>query len=240
LLRLLICTALLGGLYLLVFGWPKTATRPLNDTQKLADVRAALDETYVATQQLNGFHVIDATASDQLNSQVGQFNHAVDHLKQALAAAPTSLPPETRSTVDSLLKRDKAAADAYTAHYQPFAQVIEYNPAADLPAVNSSTTKSVAERATAAKKGLTKAADNQLVTPDIRQALQLEADCFDRLAKTTTADQRNQCVSAYPALRLQIIQSAIRPAWGDDYAAYVKQTVPPLLKRLDSLVRAQS
>jgi hypothetical protein len=245
--RLVACLAVLGVVYLLAFSHPKAASkRPVTDKQKLADIRAAVDETFIAAQQLNSFKVDDSTAFDQLNSQINGFRQALNHLKQSINTAPPSLPQQSRSTIADLIKRDQTAIDVYAKLYPNQSQVLQYNPANDLPALSATTNKLVSERAAAAQKGLAKAA-TQSPSPEIKQALKVEADCFDKLSKDLSSQQlssttltRQQCINDYPALRLKVIQSLLQPAWGGDYAAYAKQTVPPLLNRLDGLVKAQS
>jgi hypothetical protein len=245
--RFAACLAVLGVVYLLLFGLPKAASKqPVTDKQKLADIRSAVDEAYITGQQLNTFKVDDSTAFDQLNNQINGFRQAQTHLKQSLTSAPPSLPQQSRKTIAELIKRNQSAIDDYAKSYPGVSQVIEYNPANDLPSLNATNSKLVADRAAAAQKGLIKAA-NQSTSPELKQALQVEADCFEKLTKDLTSQQlssttltRQQCVNDYPALRLKVIQSVLQTAWGGDYTAYAKQTIPPLLKRLDELIKAQS
>ncbi len=266
--RLAICLVLLGAAYIALFGLRPVAKPALiTPTQKLASLRAALDESYLAGNSLAGFSQSDGAAFQSLDNSRLQFEKATNRLQTALSAAPPATIAPFKPALVTVIDRSHQATQSYRAHFAVLAQPISYNPSADLGALALDTDFSkVATRASAAQKGLLKAADNQttvtatasglsvqnengpasLLEQTTRTVLRAEAACLGQLSAQASAQQtvaatqtRAQCIDGYPALRLAAIQNVTQTAWSSDYQSYMQRTVPALLRQLDQLIKSK-
>ena len=266
--RLAVCLVLAGAGYIVVFGL-RSAAKPVSLTppQKLAELRAALDETYLAGNSLVSFKQSDGAAFRSLDDLRLQFEKATNRLRTSLSAAPAETAP-FRPAIATVLDRAQLASQSYRASNGVLTQIINYNPSANLgaPALASDLTK-LAARAEAAQKGLLKAAADQttvaanssglsvqdnngpalLVSDATRTLLSAEAACFGQLSTQASAQMaaavaltRSQCINDYPALRLQTITNVTQSAWGGDYQSFTHSTVPLILRQLDALIKTNT
>lgn len=267
--RLLVCLVLAGAGYAAVFGL-RTAAKPviLTPPQKLAELRAALDETYLAGNSLASFKQSDGTAFQALDDLRLQFEKSTNRLRASLSAAPADAVAPLKPAITNVLNQAQLASQSYRASNAVLTQIINYNPSANLdtPAL-ANDPGTLAARASAAQKGLLKAAADQttvaagstglsvqnnngpalIVNDPTRTLLRAEAACFGQLSTQASARQttamtqtRSQCVADYPALRRQAIQNITQSAWGNDYQSFTHGSVPPLLRQLDALIKTSS
>lgn len=260
--RFLASFLILGAAYLLIFGWPGHRKRPLTPAGKIAAVRSTLDETYVAGANLANFDESSVVAMYDLGQVYSQFQAADQQLKTALKAAPPQVSPALRASIQKVIDQQAGAMSAYQSRLEVIGIVAQYDPATDLMSASASKSISVTgQRAQAAQNGLKKAltdasgpgsggqnglgvttAGAQLLDTRTSLALSQEVNCFAKLAARAAANDvrgaaavRASCIAGYPALRLGIIQNIVQPAFGGSYQQTMKQSVPPLLKQLDSL-----
>ncbi len=261
-----ICLVLIGAAYVAVFGLhPAAKPAPVSSQQKLASLRAALDETYIAGTALANFKQSDATAFESLDNSRSQFEAATKRLQTALLTAPPAEVVLYRSNLNAIVARAQQATKSYRASNTVLTQIISYNPSVDMGQLSFQTDLAkIAARASSAQKGLQKVADNQttgaagamglsvqsengpalLVFDQTRAALRSEAACFEQLSVQAGAGymaaaelSRGQCLHDYPALRLLAIQNVTQSSWGGDYQTTTQRLIPPLLSALDQLIK---
>lgn len=258
-----LCLVLIGAAYVAIFGLhPVIKPAPASSQQKLASLRAALDETYIAGTALANFKQSDATAFESLDNSRSQFETATKRLQTALLTAPPAKMALYSSDLNTIVARAQQATESYQASNSVLTQIISYNPSVDMGQLSSQTELAkIAARASAAQKGLQKVADNQtagamglsvqgengpalLVFEQTRAALRGEAACFEQLSLQAGAGHRaaaelsrDQCLHDYPALRLLAIQNVTQNSWGGDYQATTQRVIPPLLGSLDQLIK---
>lgn len=259
--RFAISLVVLGGVYLLIFGWPGTHKRPLTPAGKIAAIRSALDETYLAASNLASFDESSPVAAYDLAQVYSQFQVGDKDLQEALKAAPPQVSPDLRKAIQKVLDLQQGAMAEYQSRSTALGKIAAYDPSSDLAA--PSVTKSVsvtAQRANAAQKGLEAVAEakagggasglgvttagEQMVGASTKELLQKEAACFGTLAKQASAKDvtglqksRAACIAAYPALRRTVIHDIARPAFAGDYQKTMQTTIPPLLTKLDDLLK---
>lgn len=266
--RLGICLVFFGAVYVAIFGLrPSPNPTQIAPPQKLASLRSALDENYLAGTSLARFKQSDASAFQSLDTSRSQFEKATNQLQTTFSVAPPETIAPFKQTIAMIIDRAQQATRSYRASNAVLGQIISYNPSADLAVFSLDTDSAkVAARAGATQKGLLKAADSpatvtaaanglsvqsengpallvQLVT---RAALRNEAACFGQLNTQASAKQtaaatqtRQQCIDGYPALRLLAIQDVTQGAWGGEYQNYMQRTVPTLLRQLDTLIKTK-
>ncbi|HXR50497.1 MAG TPA: hypothetical protein VN778_05740 [Verrucomicrobiae bacterium] len=263
--RFAVCLTAISLLYLLVFGLPKKAAkRSSTNTQRLASIRAALDETYIAGRSLATLHQTDASAYEALNDLHDEYQTAAADLAKAVQQSPATLTSGEQAALQAIVSRNQQASASYTSTYAVLNQVVRYNPSDDLNLPLNSAATEVAARASAAQRGLTKAATPAPVKmatgnsgvqtgipasfdSTLQAALQAEAQCFGQLASRLNAahtlaaagQTRTACLQTYPALRLEALQAVTGAAFTQEYQDYLDQTVPPLLKQMDSQIRSR-
>jgi hypothetical protein len=265
--RFAICLLVLGTAYLAIFGLKPTSHNiPITASQKVAALRAGLDETYIVGNDLAGFKESDSVAANTLGSMFSQYQNAYTSLQTALSKAPGEVTAVTRSSVRSILTRQKQAINTYQVAGKVLSQIITYEPSTDLGSLDANkNTADLTARATAAQQGLTHAANdttpsansgtgslsvqsadssNLIVSGATKKALLTEAGCFGQITTQLNAHQitqavstRSHCINAYPALRLQVAQNITQPAFGGVYQNYMGKTVPSLLETLNKLAR---
>jgi len=265
--RFVVCLVVLGGVYIAVFGL-KPAPKPalVSPTQKLAALRSALEETYLAGNSLADWQQSDGTAAESLDNLRSQFETATNRMQTAFKDTPAGTVTPIKPTIEAVIDRARKASQSYRASNTVLTKTINYNPSTDIGTLPLDTSLAkLAARAAAAQKGLLKAANSQatvaatvsglsvqnnngpalLVEPATQAALRTEADCLGQLSDQATAgaavaaaQTRSQCIGAYPALRRAAIQNITRPAWGGDYHDFAQRTVPPLLRQLDQLIKS--
>ncbi|MDB5170811.1 MAG: hypothetical protein JWO35_505 [Candidatus Saccharibacteria bacterium] len=261
--RFLICLAVFSVGYVAIFGVPRiNKHRPATISQRYAALRAELNQSYITNSTLTALQENTPVSYNTLTSLISKLRDDTKRLETARQALGGELPAPDSATLQTIGAKQKAAVKALDARNALLSTVMAYDPATDLTSLDlrKETTKA-ATRATAAQNGLTKvilgsttATSNDglavggadgapsLLTPSLQSLIESEANCFGQLASHLSAGQTDQavasrasCVTAYPELRHQAIRSTIEGALGQDYQQYMKQTIPPLLKRLNSL-----
>lgn len=265
--RFIICFLIIGVPYTALVGvmHRKHAITP---QQKVAALRASLDQTYLAADQLLHFTESSTVATSELNQQYGALQASLSTLSKSLEAIPPPLiTPVQRTSVHSYNDAVSSALADYKLHYILFAEPLSYDPATDVGALNLKTdTTTVLTRAKAAQKGLhadaqrtlstsgsslmaqTNQKDDNGLSPESRRLLETMSDCFGKLvaqlsSKTIPVGEtiRASCIADYPALRAQMIQNLLDTTYRKDYFRIAQATVPPLLKQLDGTAsRAQN
>lgn len=261
-----ICLVLIGASYVAIFGiHSKTKPALASSQQKLASLRAALDETYIAGTDLALFKQSDATASESLQNSRSQFDTAMKRLQAALLSTPPAEVAPYKSNLITIVARAQQATESSRAVNIVLTQIISYNPSVDMGQLSFQTDLAkISVRANAAQKGLQKVADNQitvaarasglsvqgengptlLVSEQTKTALRGEAACFGLLSSQAGAGQmaaaelsRGQCLHDYTNLRLLAIQNMTQSSWGGDYQTTTKRMIPPLLRSLDQQIK---
>ena len=257
--RFAVCLVLLGTGYLIIFGLPgKSHNKPATPPQKLATLKAALNESYLAANALASFHQNDAKTFITLDSLTSAYQSSTNRLFDTLKAAPKQLSSTAREKIATVADRQKQLASDTAARLKYFNQVISYDPSEDLGDINPVTeTQELLKRATAAQNGFKKstkpvAATNDSLKVDAsaggladqvtKQALVKQADCFGQLASQLEARQtdqatrtRSRCIIEYPQVRQLVIKNIVA-AFTPEQQKYLQATVPPLLRELDGLI----
>ena len=215
-LRFAISLVILGGVYLAIFGWPVHHKRALTAVDKIAALRAKLDESYIYGNTLANFSESSVVAYNDLLQLTSAFSDASSSLATGLKTAPGTVSPSLKTAIQSQIGVQQQAEASFKAISTVLSHVASYDPSTDLgaPALASDMTK-IASRASAAQNGLKTAANSQasaantsagsssslsvgsdnnslLVSADTRQALLTEADCFGTVASQATAKQKDQ------------------------------------------------
>ena len=260
--RFIICLLIIGVPYAAVVGvmHRKHAITP---QQKVASLRASLDQTYLAADQLIHFSESSTVATSELNQQYGALQASSDSLSRRLNQTPSAvITPKQRTLIRSYSDAVNSALAAYKLNYALFAEPLSYDPVIDIGALNlkTETTKALT-RAKAAQKGLhidaqrtlgtassglTAQSDQKnasVLSPENQRRLENMSDCFGKLsaqlsAKTIPAAEtvRATCISDYPALRAQLIQNLLDTTYRKDYFQSAQSSVLPILKQLDSTI----
>lgn len=261
--RFIICFVIVGVAYAGVANLTHHK-RPLTSTQKVAALRAALDQIYISGNQLANFYQSDTVTASALAQQFSQFQTVITSLSVTLKTAPSPQVGTTqRQQIQGLLDSQKTVIAAYKLAWAVIAKPLTYEPAGDLGSLDPKTdTAKLTARATAAQNGLLKAADNTatvassssslvaqntqvaptLLDATTKQALQKSAVCFGQIASQLTNHQISQatatradCISAYPVLRASLVQNLLSTSFNDNYRRTLKDSIPPLLKQLDKV-----
>lgn len=253
----------LGGLYLLVFGFkPSSHNKPQKtDSQKVAAVRSALAQTFISSTELNGFRGADAIAYDLLMQSQSQAANTTTQLQAALNEASNKLDDVQKQKINSVIGRERGAEANFKAAIQPLAKALQYEPTDNLN--KDLKDPELLTRAQAAYKGIGEAADSQaahtsnnggglgvntagdvLISDESHNQLQAMADCFKNLSEQLQAKSydaanatRQRCVKGYPALRQQLIKNVLDASYNQDYLAALKSNSKELLEQLDALSR---
>jgi hypothetical protein len=262
-LRFAISFAILSLGYLALFGWPATSSKrtPVTATEKIAALRAALNQTLIASGYLNNFSDNSIVASHTLANQVTQLTSANQATQIALKAAPRQLESETRREIQAILGRHEQAIQLYQGVNATLSKAISYDPQTDLGKLDlTKDGDKLVQRARAAQEGLKKTASatsapnssaglnvqRTATAPPIsdktRQALQGEIDCLDQLAqpnKDVEAAQRLRlrCINDYATLRSLAVADVTTVAFPQEYQATMKRSTLPILRQLDRLLK---
>jgi|GEM_PF-1855404 len=268
--RFALSLVILGGLYLLIFGWPRSHHQPNTPQARISRLRASLDQTYLDSSIIAGFKENDAASYNTLNSLQGQFQADIKTLQTNVSKAPGQVSGKQKSALKAVIDHENQASNAFSARFNILLRPIAYDPSTDLGKLDP--TKDSAElqkRALAAQTGLQKAADdttntnssntldvgtvdsNNLVSTATKQKLIASADCFGKLADQIGKKQfaaasttRSTCIKDYSSARQQAIQNVLTGTFPASYQSYMKNTVPDLLNQLDieikSLTAAQT
>jgi hypothetical protein len=238
--RLVICVAILGGLYgawWLAFG----RSHNLTPSQKIAALRAAIDNSYIADGDLASFSENNAASSYDLDSLTAALQADLDQVQKRLKAAPPKVNQQLRQTIQAYVSQEQSALSAYRSASNIFGRAIAYDPQTDLGNAGAK----LAERATAAQKGLQTAANggeassgltatgSGLIGAVAETALQNSATCFGKLA--SDASQLQTCIKQYPATRQAAIANLLADSFSAAHRQQLAQTVPALLASLDKL-----
>lgn len=263
-LRFVISLVVLGGLYLLVFGWPASHKQPNTPQAKISRLRGALDQTYLDSSIIAGFHENDAASYSALNSLLGQFQTDIKTLQTDLSKAPSQVSTSQRNNIKATIDEEDQAIKAFSARFNILLRPIAYDPSTDLGKLDpAKDTAELQKRAQAAQAGLQKAANDttntnstntldvgtvdsntSLVGPATKQKLEASADCFGKLADqlgkkqfSDASSTRTSCIKAYPTTRQQAIANVLAGTFPDSYKSYLKKTVPALLKQFDTQIK---
>ena len=258
--RFIICLLIIGVPYAVYVGvsYRSRATTPL---QKVAALRASLDQTYLAADQLTHFSDSSTVAASGLNQQYVTVQASLKSLSEHLDQTPAQvITPVQRTAVRSYGDAVGSALSTYKINYVLFAEPLGYDPVKDIGSLNLKTESTKAlTRAKAAQKGLhadalrtlgasssgLSAQSNQkndtVLSTESQRRLESMSDCFGKLAAQLSAQAipvaesiRASCIADYPALRSQMIQNLIDTTYRKDYFQSAQSSVPPLLKQLDT------
>ena len=260
--RLVICLVLLGGLYLATFGLPGTShNKPQTAKQKVTALRAALNQSYLASSSLAGFNENDPLSYYSLGSLGGQLKTNAELMQKRLSTAPREVKPEIKQRITGVVERQQKIAADFATSYDILSRVIAYDPGQDLGKLDiNKDLEKLSQRAAAAENGLKKTATNStpvssssglsvqenkgtplVVHPVTKEALLKQADCLGRLARqldakqTGAAQTRSSCTNDYSSARKLAITNVIQNSFPDSQKQYMDKTVPNLLKQLDRL-----
>lgn len=259
----LLLVTLLYGAFLVLRPEPKpvAATTP----EKLAGLRATLNQVYLAGTSLSTFNQSNAAAFQALDDSRLQFETATNSLADALQQAPAPVSPALRQSIVTSLTAARQATADYKVSYALLGRIVSYDPQVDLGSTDLSRDATVvAGRATAAQQALLKAANDQstivtgsnglsvqatdgpalLVNEITRSALRAAASCFEDLNRQLTADQlsvaastRARCTQDYPTVRLLAASNITGNAWSTRYQTQAQASTPALLRQLDVLIK---
>jgi hypothetical protein len=263
--RLLISLLVIGILYLggvTLYRHQRYQTTP---SQKLATLRAGLEQTVLSGSRLASFSDTNSVAGTTLSQAFATYQASVRSLTQQASAAPIKqLSDQQRNALQSIINTQQRATSSYKSVYQTLGQPLSYDPFTDL--ANLSIPKDspkIITRARAAQKGLTSNLDGTVASSkdgltaqagqapttvansQTQAALVSAATCFGALAdqlqvaKQSDASQtRQRCLQSYPAVRAQIIHNILQLSFNQQYLNDTQNTALPLLKQLDAkLVR---
>lgn len=248
-----ICLLVLGAIYAAVVILQTVSRNQPSVTQRLAAVHASLDQSYVDGTSLANFHESGILSGTDLSGLLTQFKDDTAKLKSATSAAHYHLSNSEYASLQTIISRQQQAADNLQARYTPVAQVIAYDPATDLTGASSTlqtraqaaakglhhALTAAGQPATTGNTGIIPAGGNAAISQAVQNRIQQTANCFDQLTtelqkhQTAAANKRRQaCVKAYPTLRQAVIEDVINHSFDNTYRAYMRQTVPKLLAKL--------
>ncbi|HWB39070.1 MAG TPA: hypothetical protein VG604_02395 [Candidatus Saccharimonadales bacterium] len=259
--RLAVSLIVLGGLYVAIFGWPQLPkSRTDTIAGRISRLRVAVDQSYIDSLAIAGFHQNDPASYSVMGSLASQLQTNTKTVSTSLENAPSQVTKRDRQQIQDFVDRQNASIGSYNAAYNILLRVIAYDPQADIGKINFSSKDRpvLISRAEAAADGLERAANNStssnsnilgvgtvgsgasVIANHTKQSLLNAAKCFSALAdqlknrKDSAATKtRANCINNYPASRLAAIDNVIGNALPDSYQSYLKKTVPPLLESLD-------
>lgn len=262
-LRFLISFIVLSTLYVTAFGVPRfTKHQPATLKQKFAALQAAINQSAITSATLANFQENSPVSYDTLGTLINELRNNSKDITKARLVLGKHMPEPESNTVQTVTAKQSAAVKALDTRNALLSIVMAYDPATDLGSIDlSKDATKVATRAAAAQNGLQSVIQTSgkqpaqdtlavggvdgapaLLTPELQTALQTEAACLGQLASQASAGQlgqaaatRTTCAAAYPELRHMALRATIDGAINTEYQQYLKNTVPPLLKRLSSL-----
>ena len=232
----------------------------VSPSQKLAILRAGLDQTVLAGGHLAVFSDNNSIAGTTLSQEFNTYQVNVTNLQTKLSATPLNqLRSGQRRSAQAIIDLQNRAITSFKTAYKALAQPLSYDPYTDLGNLSISKDSSkLINRARAAQKGLTSnvsgtvaatsgslaaqasQAPTNFATSQTQELLATSASCFGSLADQVMAKQdnasltRQRCLQAYPALRAQIIHNILELSFSQQYFNDTQSAALPLLKQLDT------
>lgn len=264
-LRFAICFVVLGILYALSLGIRGGSHNPpATRGEKLAAVRSALNQSYLASDSLQTFRQNDPLSYYYLNQSISHLTTSNEKLGEALKEASKELSPDTRARLETVLTRQQRSASLAAAGYSQLSRVITYDPTDDLGTLTLPTEiDKLTRRAKAAQDGTQKATTTEVSANSSSSDLQVERNtaqaskissatrksllslsgCFGRLAAELQANQltaatetRSNCTKDYPKVRALAIHDIIGSSFDAQQEPETKQLVTQLVKELDAAI----
>ncbi len=232
----------------------------VSPSQKLAILRAGLDQTVLAGGHLSAFSDNNSIAGTTLSQEFNTYQVNVTNLQTKLSATPLNqLRSGQRRSAQAIIDLQNRAIASYKTAYKALAQPLSYDPYTDLGNLSISKDSSkLITRARAAQKGLTSnvsgtvaatsgslaaqasQAPTNVATSQTQELFATSASCFGSLADQVMAKQdnasltRQRCLQTYPALRAQIIHNILELSFSQQYFNDTQNAALPLLKQLDT------
>lgn len=259
--RLIISLLVISSIYFGAVNLYDHQRHQFTPLQKLASLRAGLDQTVLSGGRLASFSETNSVAGTTLSQTFTTYQASVTRLQRQVSAVPMNqLTNRQRRDFQSIINTQQRASASYKSAYQTLGQPLSYDPYTDL--ANLSITKDSAKiitRARAAQKGLTSnlggtvapskdgltaqasQAPTTVASSQTQTALTSAASCFGRLAdqlqaaKQADASQiRQRCLQTYPGVRAQIIHNILQLSFNQQYLNDTQNAALPLLKQLDA------